>query len=61
MLAPGEWTVISVDLTPESMNWRKFITDEFRSDVRKLGVRIESNGKIAYKGPVYIDNVKLSD
>lgn len=60
-LAPGEWTVLKVDMTPESTNWRRFLTDEFRADVRKAGVRIESNGKIAYKGPIYIDNVKLSD
>ncbi|MFH0764529.1 MAG: hypothetical protein V1927_05945 [Candidatus Omnitrophota bacterium] len=60
-LTPGEWTVIKLDLTPDSMSWRKFIDDNFRSDIKKLGIRIESNGKIAYKGPVYIDNVKLSD
>ena len=60
-LTPGEWTVIRVDLTPESMGWRKYIDDSFRSDVRKLGARIESNGKIKYKGPIYIDNVKLTD
>jgi len=58
-LTPGEWAVIKLDLTPESKNWRKYLTDEFRADVRKLGIRIESNGKIAYKGPVYIDNVRL--
>lgn len=60
-LTPGEWTVIKLDLTPDSTSWRKFIDDSFRSDIRKMGIRIESNGKIAYKGPVYIDNVKLSD
>jgi len=60
-LVPGEWVVIKADLTPESMNWRRFITDEFRADVRKMGIRIESNGKVVYKGPVYIDNVKLTD
>ncbi len=60
-LTPGEWVVIKVDLTPASMNWRRFIDDSFRADIRKLGIRVESNGKIAYKGPVYIDNVKLSD
>ena len=58
-LTPGEWTIVKLDLTPGSLNWRKYITDDFRADVRKLGIRIESNGKIAYKGPVYIDNVKL--
>jgi len=60
-LTPGEWTIIKADLTPASMNWRKFIDDSFRSDVKKMGIRIESNGKIAYKGPIYIDNVKLSE
>ena len=60
-LTPGEWTVIKADLTPESMTWRRFIDDGFRADVKKIGVRIESNGKIPYRGPVYIDNVKLSD
>ena len=60
-LAPGEWTVVKVDLTPNSMQWRRFITDAFRSDIRKMGFRVESNGKIAYKGPIYIDNVKLTD
>ncbi len=58
-LVPGEWTVMKLDLTPESKNWRKYLTDEFRADVRKVGFRIESNGKIAYTGPVYIDNVRL--
>jgi len=60
-LTPGEWTVIKVDLTPESMAWRRFIDDGFRSDVKKIGIRIESNGKISYRGPIYIDNVKLTN
>ncbi|MFA6141896.1 MAG: hypothetical protein WC738_01185 [Candidatus Omnitrophota bacterium] len=60
-LTPGEWTVIKLDLTASSMAWRKFIDDSFRSDVKKMGIRIESNGKITYKGPIYVDNVKLSD
>ena len=60
-LTPGEWTVIKADLTPESMAWRRFIDDGFRADVKKMGVRIESNGKIQYRGPIYVDNVKLSD
>lgn len=59
-LTPGEWTVIKVDLTPNSMAWRRFVDDAFRSDIRKMGIRIESNGKIVYKGPIYIDNVKLT-
>jgi hypothetical protein len=60
-LSPGEWTVLKADLTANSMGWRRFIDDSFRSDVKKLGIRIESNGKITYKGPIYIDNVKLSE
>lgn len=60
-LAPGEWTVLKVDLTAESLNWRRFVTDSFRADVKKIGIRLESNGNVAYKGPVYIDNVRLLD
>jgi hypothetical protein len=60
-LTPGEWTVVKADLMPESRDWRRFITDDFRADVRKIGIRIESNGKVSYKGPIYIDNVRLSD
>jgi len=60
-LIPGEWTVVRADLTPESMAWRRFIDDGFRADVKKIGIRIESNGKISYRGPAYIDNIKLSD
>ncbi|MBN1526308.1 MAG: hypothetical protein JW919_01825 [Candidatus Omnitrophica bacterium] len=60
-LNPGEWTIVKADISPGSRNWRKFLDDGFRADVRKMGVRIESNGKIAYQGPVYIDNIKLSE
>lgn len=60
-LVPGEWVVINADLSAESMAWRRFIDDSFRSDVKKMGIRIESNGKITYKGPVYIDKVRLTD
>lgn len=60
-LAPGEWTVLKADLTGDSLSWRRFITDSFRADVKKIGVRVESNGAVVYKGPVYIDNVRLLD
>lgn len=59
-LTPGEWTVMRVNLLPESLDWRRFVTDEFRSDVKKIGIRIESNG-VAYTGSVFIDNIKLSE
>jgi hypothetical protein len=60
-LTPGEWTVIKADLMPESMAWRRFIDESFRADVKKIGIRIESNGKVDYRGAIYIDNVKLTD
>lgn len=59
-LVPGEWTTISASLIPGSADWRRTqVTDEFRADVRKLGLRIESNMRPAYTGPVYIDNVRV--
>jgi hypothetical protein len=59
-LVPGEWTNISASLVPGSTDWRRTqVTDEFRADVRKLGLRIESNMRPAYNGAIYIDNVRL--
>ncbi len=59
-LVPGEWATLTVDLTPGTTDWRKtVVTDEFRTDVRKLGLRIESNMRPVYSGPIYIDNVRL--
>ncbi|MBM3246024.1 MAG: hypothetical protein FJZ13_01710 [Candidatus Omnitrophica bacterium] len=61
-LAPGEWTTITANLGPGSTDWRRTqVTDKFRSDIRKLGVRIESNLRPVYKGPVYVDNIRLSN
>lgn len=60
-IKPGEWTSISANLKPGSADWRRVKpTDEFRADVRKIAIRVESN-KPAYKGPIYIDNIKLSE
>lgn len=59
-LVPGEWTTLTADLGSASTDWRRTqVTDEFRADVRKLGVRIESNMRPAYSGPIYIDNVRV--
>jgi len=59
-LAPGEWTTISADLKPGSSDWKRtMVTDEFRADVRKIAVRVESNRKPMYYGPIYVDNVRL--
>jgi len=60
-LAPGKWTHISANLKPGSTDWKRTkLTDEFRADVRKVAIRLESS-KPAYKGPVYIDNIVLSE
>jgi len=59
-LVPGEWTTISASIVPGSTDWRKTqVTDGFRADLRKLGIRIESNMQPTYSGPIYIDNVRL--
>ncbi len=59
-LAPGEWTTISGSIIPGSTDWRRTeVTDEFRADVRKLGIRVESNMRPVYNGSIYIDNVRL--
>ncbi len=60
-LEQGKWITISANLKPGSEDWKRTKpTDEFRADVRKIAIRIESN-KAAYKGPVYIDNIVLSE
>ena len=59
-LMPGEWTTITASIVPGSADWRRTeITDKFRADVRKLGIRIESNMRPVYSGPIYIDNIKV--
>jgi len=59
-LAPGEWTTITASISDGSMDWKRTVVDEaFRSDVRKIAIRIESNGKPAYSGPVLIDNIRV--
>lgn len=58
-LTPGQVTTITANLKPGSEEWKKTVVDEnFRKDVRKLAVRVESN-KPAFKGKIYIDNVRL--
>jgi hypothetical protein len=61
-LVPGKWVTISANLRPGSEDWKKTVVDDnFRKDVRKVAIRIESNKKPAYEGPIYIDNVKLEE
>ena len=58
-LEPGKWTTITANLRPGSLDWKFFPDDTFRRDIRKLGVRTESNNKPVYSGPIYIDNIRL--
>ncbi len=60
-LVPGEWVTVSAGLIPGTEDWKKTIVDDnFRKDVRKLAIRVESNKKPEYAGPVYLDNVVLA-
>lgn len=59
-LVPGEWVTVSANLLPGSEGWKRTVVDDnFRKDIRKIAVRVESNKKPVYSGPIYIDNVRL--
>ena len=60
-LAPGKWTTITAKLKPGSLDWKFFPDDQFRKNIRKLGIRVESEQATVYSGPVYIDNVRLAE
>jgi len=58
-LVPGKWVMISANVEPGSYDWKRIVPDEkFAEDVRKIAIRIESNRKPKYTGPIYIDNVR---
>ncbi len=59
-LKPGEWTTIIANISEGSIDWKKTKVDKkFKSDVRKIAVRIEAEKNMIYSGPVYIDNVTV--
>jgi len=58
-LEPGKWTTITANLKPGSLDWKFFPDEAFRKDVRKVGLRIESDRKPVYSGPIYIDKLRL--
>ncbi len=58
-LTPGGWVTLTANLKPGSMDWKFFPDDAFRQDVRKIGVRIESDRGPSYSGPIFLDNVRL--
>ena len=58
-LQAGKWTTIKANLKPGSMDWKSFPSESFRKDVRKVGIRVESDKNPVYTGPIYIDNIRL--
>ena len=61
-LKPGQWVTMSANLKPGSIDWRRIqVDDAFRQDVRKIDIRVESNNKPAYTGPIYVDNIRVTE
>jgi hypothetical protein len=59
-LIPGEWVTLTASIEPGSYDWKRIVPDEnFAQDVRKIAIRVESNKKPQYSGPVYIDNIRV--
>ena len=58
-LKPEQWTMVTANLKPGSQDWKFFPSDSFRKDIRKIGLRIESDKQPAYTGPIFIDHVRL--
>ena len=59
MLEPGKWTTVEANIADESKDWKKAKVDAaWRADIRKIDVRVISDKKPAYTGPVYVDNVR---
>lgn len=58
-LKPEQWTTITANLKPGSQDWKFFPSDSFRKDIRKIGLRIESDKQPAYTGSVFIDYMRL--
>ncbi len=60
-LVPGQWVTVTANLLPGSEDWKRTVVDDnFRKDVRKVAVRVESNKKPEYSGPIYIDNFTVT-
>ncbi|HNX91528.1 MAG TPA: hypothetical protein PKY78_06025 [Candidatus Omnitrophota bacterium] len=59
-LIPGQWVTVQASLVPGSIDWRRVqVDDKFRRDVRKMDIRVVSEGKPVYSGSIYIDNIRL--
>jgi hypothetical protein len=61
-LIPGRWTTVSASLLPGTDDWKMTVVDDnFRKDVRKIVLRVESNKGPIYSGPIYIDNFRVEE
>lgn len=61
-LEPGKWTYILASLRSDSKDWKwTKVDNEFKNDVRKISLRVEYEGNLAYSGPVYIDNFRVGN
>lgn len=59
-LIPGEWITVSANIEPGSYAWKRVVPDDsFAKDVRKVAIRVVSNKKPKYTGPIYIDNIRV--
>jgi len=59
-LEPGKWVTLKADLKPGSIDWKiANLDDSFRKDVRKFDIRVESDNKPVYKGPIFVDNIRV--
>lgn len=59
-LVPGQWVTVSASLENGSLDWKRAeVTDAFKADVRKVVIRVESNKRPTYSGPIYIDNLRV--
>jgi len=59
-LNPGSWVTIRASIEPGSYDWKRTeVTTEFAADIRKIVIRVESNKRPIYNGPIYIDNVRV--
>lgn len=58
-LVPGEWVTVNASIEPGSYDWKRVVPDEkFAQDIRKIAIRVESNQKPMYSGPIYVDNIR---
>jgi len=59
-LKPGDWNLIEANLESISIDWRyRGDISELLKNVRKLGIRIESDYSRDYKGSIYVKDIEL--